>query len=106
MDVSLIYPPLALEARYGRRKLGKVGGHLPPLGLLCLAAMLRQEGFSAGIIDGPAEKNNRHQDAGALLRRRSNRQVLETIRKRATIFHNYFLEQKPPCLIWIRYRPF
>lgn len=53
MDILLIYPPLSVDERYGNRRLGKVGGHLPPLGIAYIAAFLRSRGFSVGIIDGP-----------------------------------------------------
>ncbi len=55
LDVLLIYPPLSLEERYGR-KVGKVGGHLPPLGLAYLAGYVRSEGYKVKIIDGPASE--------------------------------------------------
>lgn len=55
MDILFIYPPLSVSARYGRRRLGKVGGHLPPLGVVYIAGFLREAGFDAGIIDGPVE---------------------------------------------------
>lgn len=54
MDILLIYPPLSVNERYGNKRLGKVGGNLPPLGIAYIASYLRQAGFSVGIIDGPA----------------------------------------------------
>jgi len=53
-DILLIYPSLSVDERYGNRKLGKIGGHLPPLGIAYIAAFLREKGFSVGVIDGPA----------------------------------------------------
>ena len=55
MDILLIYPPLSVDERYGNRRLGKVGGNLPPLGITYIAAFLRREGFNVGLIDGPAQ---------------------------------------------------
>jgi hypothetical protein len=54
MDILLIYPPITLAERYGKKIFGKIGGHLPPLGLAYLSAVLRDAGFTVSIIDGPA----------------------------------------------------
>lgn len=50
IDVLLIQPPITVNERYGRN-VGKVGGYLPPLGLAMLAAVLRENKYSAEIID-------------------------------------------------------
>ncbi|MFH1721206.1 MAG: radical SAM protein [Candidatus Altiarchaeota archaeon] len=51
LDILLVYPPLSVDERYGQRDVGDVGGHLPPLGILSLAAVLRNEGYSVDVID-------------------------------------------------------
>jgi len=58
MDALLIYPPLTVDERYAKKSLGNVGGHLPPLGIVYLAAVLRQNGFKVSLIDGPASGLN------------------------------------------------
>lgn len=55
MDILLLFPPLSVEERYGKRKLGDVGGHLPPFGLACIASYIREHNFSVNIIDALAE---------------------------------------------------
>ncbi len=55
MDILLLFPPLSVEERYGNRKLGDVGGHLPPFGLACIASYIREHSFSVSIIDALAE---------------------------------------------------
>ena len=55
MDVMLVYPPISVEERYGSRKVGKkVGGHLPPLGIACLAAFVREKGYAVDVVDSLA----------------------------------------------------
>lgn len=54
MDILLIYPPLSVDERYGNKRLGDIGGNLPPLGIAYIAAFLRKAGFSVAIIDGAA----------------------------------------------------
>jgi len=51
----MLFPPLSVEERYGNRKLGDVGGHLPPFGLACLASYIREHSFMVTIIDALAE---------------------------------------------------
>ena len=55
MDILLIFPPLSVEERYGNRKLGDVGGHLPPFGLACIASYIREHSVTVEIIDALAE---------------------------------------------------
>lgn len=55
MDFLLISPPLSLNERYGKRRVGKIGGQLPPLGLAYIAAFLREKKFSVGLLDGAVE---------------------------------------------------
>ncbi len=50
MDLLLIYPPLSPQERYARN-VGNTGGHLPPLGLASIAAYLRENAFSMGLLD-------------------------------------------------------
>ncbi len=47
--IVLVNPPLTLEERYGT--LAKGGTSLPPLGLAILAAVIRQNSVSVGIVD-------------------------------------------------------
>lgn len=54
MDIEFIFPPLSVEERYGNKPIGEVGGNLPPLGLMCLAAFLRERNFFVNIIDATA----------------------------------------------------
>jgi len=54
MDILLIYPPLSVKERYGNRKIGSSGGHLPPLGIAGIAAYLRKSGYDVGLIDALA----------------------------------------------------
>lgn len=51
IDILLIFPPYAIDERYASKKMGRIGGFLPPLGLSYLAAYLRKNGFSVDIID-------------------------------------------------------
>jgi len=53
MKVLLIFPPITLEERYGR-KIEDVGGILPPLGLAYLAAVLEEHNYDVEILDAPA----------------------------------------------------
>jgi len=54
MDILLIYPPLSVKERYGNRKIGQSGGHLPPLGIAGIAAYLKERGYKAGLVDALA----------------------------------------------------
>jgi hypothetical protein len=54
VDVLFIFPPTSISNRYGKDDLGDLGGDLPPLGIGCLAAFLREKGFGVGILDGCA----------------------------------------------------
>lgn len=54
LDCVLIFPPISVDERYSK-SVGRVGGHLPPLGLAYIAGNLMHNGFSVKIIDGPAE---------------------------------------------------
>lgn len=51
VDVLFIFPPYTLEERYGSKKMAKVGGNLPPLGLAYIASYLMKHNFSVDIID-------------------------------------------------------
>ena len=50
--IALVNPPHSLEERYGRFK--GVGNTMPSLGLLGLAAILRETGFTVAVVDAPA----------------------------------------------------
>ena len=51
LDTLLIYPALSVDERYGNRDMGNVGGHLPPLGILSIAAYLREKSYHVDAID-------------------------------------------------------
>ena len=53
-DILFIYPPFTVRERYGDRPIGRVGGHLPPLGLAQLAAFMRERGFEVELLDAVA----------------------------------------------------
>jgi anaerobic magnesium-protoporphyrin IX monomethyl ester cyclase len=53
-DILFIYPPFTVKERYGDRPIGRVGGHLPPLGLAQLAAFIRERGFTVELLDAVA----------------------------------------------------
>lgn len=56
--IVLLNPPLGLKARYG--SLADVGNLLPHLGLIALAACLREKGHFVKVIDAPAEGLDHH----------------------------------------------
>jgi radical SAM superfamily enzyme YgiQ (UPF0313 family) len=43
-----------VKERYGNRPIGRVGGHLPPLGLAQLAAFIREQGYRVDLLDAVA----------------------------------------------------
>lgn len=51
--VLLVYPPISKMDRYGS-ELGVFGGKQIPLGVFCLAAYLRQQGYSVQALDAEA----------------------------------------------------
>ncbi len=53
-DILFIYPHYSVKERYGNRSIGRVGGHLPPLGSAQLAAFIREQGFTVELIDAVA----------------------------------------------------
>ena len=53
-DILFIYPPFTVKERYGNRPIGRVGGHLPPLGLAQLAAFVREQGYRVDLLDAVA----------------------------------------------------
>jgi radical SAM superfamily enzyme YgiQ (UPF0313 family) len=50
-DILLLFPPISLKERYGKRSIGDVKGMVPPLGLAYLASFVRQKEFSVKVID-------------------------------------------------------
>lgn len=52
--IALINPPLTMEEQAG--SLEEVANLIPPLGLCCVAAVLREAGFPVGIIDAPVRR--------------------------------------------------
>ncbi len=52
-DVVLIYPPITKRERYSS-SIGSAGGSQPPLGILSLAAWVREQGLEPVVIDGEA----------------------------------------------------
>lgn len=55
MDILLVFPPQSLDERYSR-DMGDVGGFLPPLGLLSMAAVLERDGHTVKVMDCPVNK--------------------------------------------------
>lgn len=55
MNITLIYPNVSKEERYGS-KIGESGGTQQPLGIAYLGAFLRYRGFRVQLIDAEAEK--------------------------------------------------
>ena len=55
MKIVLVNPPLTTEERYGVHF--RSGGQTPPLGLACLAAVLREHGHDIRIVDGTLFNN-------------------------------------------------
>ena len=53
MKVLLIFPPMTMKERYSK-KVGNVGGHLAPLGIAYMAAVLEKAGHKVSILDAPA----------------------------------------------------
>lgn len=53
--VLLVYPPISKMDRYGS-ELGVFGGKQIPLGVFCLAAYLRQQGYSVQAVDAEARE--------------------------------------------------
>ncbi|HPM83092.1 MAG TPA: cobalamin B12-binding domain-containing protein, partial [Candidatus Anammoximicrobium sp.] len=51
----LVYPPISKMDRYGS-ELGVFGGKQIPLGVFCLAAYLRQQGYSVQAVDAEARE--------------------------------------------------
>ena len=52
MKILLVFPPQSLDERYAR-DMGDVGGFLPPIGLLSMAAVLERDGHQVKIMDCP-----------------------------------------------------
>ena len=52
MNILLVFPPLSMNERYSKN-VGKVGGHMPPLGLCYMAAVLEKEQHNVRILDCP-----------------------------------------------------
>ena len=53
MKIMLIFPPLTVSERYASKNVGDVGGYLPPLGLLYMAAVLENSGHEVKVLDCP-----------------------------------------------------
>jgi len=45
-DTLLLFPPISLNERYGKRSIGNIKGMVPPLGLAYLASFIRQKNFT------------------------------------------------------------
>lgn len=63
--IVLVNPPLSLEKRYGA--LAQAGYTEPPHGLCYLAAVTRQQGFRASIVDAQALNLDLHKTVDAIL---------------------------------------
>ncbi|MFH0970332.1 MAG: radical SAM protein [Candidatus Diapherotrites archaeon] len=55
MKALLVFPPQSLDERYAR-DMGDVGGFLPPLGLLSMAAVLERDGHEVKVMDCPVNR--------------------------------------------------
>ncbi len=66
-DIVLAFPPISVNERYAR-DVGNIGGHLPPLGILSVAAFLEQNGFSVKVMDGPVSGMSSRDMADAIAR--------------------------------------
>ncbi|MCL4383941.1 B12-binding domain-containing radical SAM protein [Patescibacteria group bacterium] len=53
--IYLLYPPISKQERYSS-DLGSAGGEQIPLGIYCLAAYLREQGYEIKVTDGETEK--------------------------------------------------
>ena len=53
-DMLLVFPPMTVAERYGKKTTGDSGGDLPPLGIMYIAGYLRQHGYGVGFLDGCA----------------------------------------------------
>ena len=51
----LLYPPISKTERYSS-EIGNAGGEQIPLGIYCLAAYLRENGYRVMVVDAEAEK--------------------------------------------------
>ncbi len=56
MNICLVNPSLSFDGLYGDWDLSAVDSVSPPLGLLLLAAVARQQGHSVSVIDAYAQK--------------------------------------------------
>ena len=56
MRIALINPPTSREQLYGNWDLSSVDTYSPPLGLLYMAAYLREHGHELSVVDFPATK--------------------------------------------------
>ncbi|MBI5427932.1 MAG: cobalamin B12-binding domain-containing protein [Nitrospinae bacterium] len=54
VDILLIFPPVTVAERYGKKTVGNSGGDLPPLGIMYIASYLREKGFGVAFMDGCA----------------------------------------------------
>lgn len=52
VKILLVFPPQSLDERYAR-DMGNVGGFLPPVGLLSMAAVLEKDGHEVKVMDCP-----------------------------------------------------
>ncbi len=52
VDCLFITPPVSVNERYSHN-VGEIGGHLPPLGIASIAAVLEENNFTVKVIDGP-----------------------------------------------------
>jgi radical SAM superfamily enzyme YgiQ (UPF0313 family) len=66
-DCLLVFPPISTTERYST-KTEDIGGHLPPLGIASVAAMLEKHGFFVKILDAAVEKLTIQQTAQAILK--------------------------------------
>jgi radical SAM superfamily enzyme YgiQ (UPF0313 family) len=55
MKITLIYPPISVQDRYGT-DIGDIGGRQAPLGVLYLSAFIKNAGHEVQVIDAEAER--------------------------------------------------
>lgn len=56
MRILLVFPPYSMKERYHSNVGEDIGGHLPPLGLCYMAAVLEKEGHIVKIMDCPSNR--------------------------------------------------
>ncbi len=66
-DLILVFPPVSTAERYSEGTKD-IGGHLPPLGIASIAAVLEKKGFKVRILDAAVENLTIEQTTEAILK--------------------------------------